>query len=280
MRTFGRIAALLVFSAPAWAEITVQPDDVRVGQAIGSFSALIPIQITNGPVTFGGYDIKIDILPGDGGLEYDFDPDEQAAIRQLGGSSAQPGYLFQSGSAGQFVSTNSTPISLYVDDYPAAFDGEIVQDGVYDLVAMNLVLPDPNIADGGPVVYDMDISKIGFFDEEGDPVATSVQTFNFQIEITADTPGDTDRDGDIDHLDYLAIKRGFGTADPEWENGDFDDDDDTDFDDYNVARNNYDLLNPPAPPAPGIAAAAAALPEPATLSLLALGAAALIRRRR
>ena len=94
--------------------------------------------------------------------------------------------------------------------------------------------------------------------------------------------GDADRDGDVDFTDYTLVKDAFGTlANARWEGGDFDDDQDVDFLDYIAAKSafGYRFIAKPMvtpDPAPGIVS----LPEPTSLALLLLGAAALLRRRR
>ena len=86
------------------------------------------------------------------------------------------------------------------------------------------------------------------------------------------TPGDADRDGDVDAADYIALKTNMGqptgatTAD-----GDFDDDGDVDWDDLQILQGNYGAGSP---------GATGTIPEPATLGLLAFGAMAILRRRR
>lgn len=78
-------------------------------------------------------------------------------------------------------------------------------------------------------------------------------------------PGDTDGDRDVDFLDYLAVKAGFGKPGG-WAEGDFDGDGDVDFVNYLVAKANFGL----GCPAGESAAGSSAIPEPASLSLLVL----------
>jgi len=86
-------------------------------------------------------------------------------------------------------------------------------------------------------------------------------------------PGDANDDGFVDDTD-LAILLGNWEVDPgtitTWELGDFTEDTDVDDDDLAVLLGNW------TPSAPG----GAAVPEPASLALLTLGALTLARRRR
>jgi len=80
-------------------------------------------------------------------------------------------------------------------------------------------------------------------------------------------PGDTDGDGDVDLDDLFAVRNNFGTTTGgTLAGGDTDGDGDVDLDDLFTVRNNFGT---------GLI-----VPEPMTLSLLGLGAAAFIRRRR
>jgi hypothetical protein len=83
-------------------------------------------------------------------------------------------------------------------------------------------------------------------------------------------PGDVNLDGFVDAADYIILKRDFGmTGGAQWLQGDFNGDHQVDWADLQGLMTNLDTGGE----------ALATIPEPATLSLLALGALAGIRRR-
>ena len=88
-------------------------------------------------------------------------------------------------------------------------------------------------------------------------------------------PGDVDGDGDVDLADVGYFEAQFGMSGlplpPEENSADLDADGDVDLDDLVFIRDNFGA---------GPAAPAAATPEPATMSLLALGGLMVLRRRR
>jgi hypothetical protein len=93
-------------------------------------------------------------------------------------------------------------------------------------------------------------------------------------------PGDTNGDRIVDATDLTNFQAAFGlsgaTLDALAFDADFDNDGDADLDDFVTLRQYFGTdFNPaPAPANP------AATPEPATMSLLALGGLAILRRRR
>ena len=198
MKTLGMIAALLVLPALASADIAVNPQDVSVLQDVGTFTVVIPVAL-DAATTLGGYDINLDITPQApapaGGLTFKFTPNGQAAMNQLGGGTPAGGYLFQGGSSGQLVALNSTNLAISVDDQSVdVFFGETVPAGSYDLVEVNFVVSPATIwtdTGAGDLIYDVDISKIGFYDEYGEDVSDpavsigiDVSAQGFQVTIT------------------------------------------------------------------------------------------------
>jgi hypothetical protein len=83
-------------------------------------------------------------------------------------------------------------------------------------------------------------------------------------------PGDATLDGCVDGLDYVSWSNNYLTG-TTWEEGDFTGNQVVDGLDYVVWSNNYEGNCPALP---------GSVPEPATLSLLAIGGLALLRRKR
>ena len=84
-------------------------------------------------------------------------------------------------------------------------------------------------------------------------------------------PGDADNDGDVDLADLGIFESQFGGPPIGADSADFDNDGDVDLDDLAVMRDNYGYTSPTAP--------SAATPEPATMTLLAIGGLMALRRR-
>ena len=96
------------------------------------------------------------------------------------------------------------------------------------------------------------------------------------VVAVTDVPGDVDGDGNVDLADMGIFEAQFGMSGlplPPGENSpDLDADGDVDLDDLVFIRDNFGFVTPAAP--------AAATPEPATMTVLAIGGLAVLRRRR
>jgi hypothetical protein len=94
--------------------------------------------------------------------------------------------------------------------------------------------------------------------------------------VPSGIPGDADEDGVVDAADYLVLKTHIGQASgARRADGDFDGDEDVDRADFLVLRANFGRT----PGSPATPQGADPVPEPATLTLLALGGLLLLRRR-
>jgi len=116
----------------------------------------------------------------------------------------------------------------------------------------------------------LNISSLKFFVDE----LRLGTTFDDIIGISGPVvvPGDADGNGVVNAADYIALKTHMGKANnADLADGDVDDDGDVDWADLQLLQAHYGETSADASPA---------VPEPATLGLLALGAVAILRRRR
>jgi hypothetical protein len=89
--------------------------------------------------------------------------------------------------------------------------------------------------------------------------------------------GDADLSGTVNVDDYNTLRSYYGATNATWEMGDFNYDGVVNADDYNILRAFY---NQTVPAAPGLDGVAGAVPEPATMALLGLGALCALGRRK
>ena len=144
------------------------------------------------------------------------------------------------------------------------FDNQLDGNGNEAVYVDELVLaePDPGSGDGQGWI---DLNGISLYYRNGGEVKRLYY-------------GDTNLDGTVNFLDYLAMKANLGTASGGlWSAGDTNGDGAVDRTDLLALRGNFGRF---LADAPGGAGAGAPVPEPAAVMMLTLGAAALLRRRR
>jgi autotransporter-associated beta strand protein len=109
------------------------------------------------------------------------------------------------------------------------------------------------------------------------------------VDIHRGFDGDANDDGVVNFADFVRLSNNYGVADAGWFGGDFNGDGTTNFADFVRLSNNYGntvaggaIVISPAEWAAlnSFGAAAAPVPEPASLALLGVGAAALLTKRR
>jgi hypothetical protein len=88
--------------------------------------------------------------------------------------------------------------------------------------------------------------------------------------------GDGNMDGSVTFADFLQLQNHYNQAGTDWEQGDWNYDGSTTFADFLILQNNYNKVLTPANLSPG---ASAGVPEPASLAILGLALAALVRPR-
>ena len=164
----------------------------------------------------------------------------------------------------------------------------MINGGTLDITGLNVTFDAFDMTESEYVIVDWDIEA-----GEGEPEITpgiligtqfaSVPAgwtidYNYmgdsQIVLMVDVSliGDADENGVVNAADYIALKTNMGQATgATLAKGDFDGDGDVDWDDLQLLQAHYGETSP---------GAAGTIPEPATLGLLAIGALAVIRRRR
>jgi PEP-CTERM motif len=108
-----------------------------------------------------------------------------------------------------------------------------------------------------------------YYDINGDDTVDQADTDYFIRNLLNTEYGDANLDGQVSDADYTMWADNYGATGAGWAMGDFTGNGAVTEADYTVWADNY-----------GAGAGTAGVPEPATLSMLALGAVALVRRRK
>jgi len=174
-------------------------------------------------------------------------------------------YVFSGGQADGLLDEDTAPGAAWGNYYTISLDAQgsdlvaTLSDDVGVLSTLTAMDSSFTAGTGGLVM----ISR--YRDTYG---AATVYADDFSLDAAGGgVPGDTDGDGDVDLDDLFAVRNNFGTASgATLSDGDTDGDGDVDLDDLFAVRNNFGT---------GLSA----VPEPLTLSLLAVGGLAILRRR-
>ncbi len=151
----------------------------------------------------------------------------------------------------------------------AALDGDLDVTLIYGFT--------PELGDAFTLIDGSGLALSGQFDSTSLPLLAGgldwaiIQTgSNFALEVAL--LGDVDLSGAVDGADYVALKRHMGLVSAAVRaDGDLNRDGDVDWNDLQLLTANFGRTSADSP---------VAIPEPATLSLLALGGLAMLRRRR
>ena len=119
--------------------------------------------------------------------------------------------------------------------------------------------------------FDVSAARLLASDRQNNSPTFEGDSVGFRVAFLPLLCGDADRDSDVDFDDFLALQVGWGCPPPPrtWADGDFNGDGCVDFDDFLTLQICWTG-----------GAGASPIPEPATLSLLAVGALVLLRKRR
>jgi len=161
-------------------------------------------------------------------------------------------------------------VGLGMGDSGCAFLTNDVSEGVWKLAGFGLYRYEQSSGSGK--YYSVSAASIPFYASRLEAILADDLLF-----------GDTDGDGDVDLTDYVTVEANFGLTGATWADGDFDGDGFVGVEDYFVIKTNlgyeYEPISSVAPDG-GSSEQSLAVPEPASVMLLGLGAAALLRRRR